>query len=569
MKKRKSKKGIRTSIKESYRSAPRVWNVFLNSSLVLIIWMALCLGIFVGQVNSMQKEDNLRCENAHEVLEKVESQCKRQVGNIYRERELLQDFWLFWNYDIESYMKERILQNSAQEELKSFPEYMNVFITENQDIYDKIYFVTKEKIYSLQARSEGGGGVYSYEVSEAQYMRECSDGQTGYPVSVNVQDIQDVKENVGKIVFLVKYDYIFGKLLASYDTYVMLEHGVSRKFWGNSWKRKESPDFLSYWTVYECGEHGNRIEIGFQSFDVFQKNWFIFLAVTAGIVFAAGAMFLWMHRLNRGNEEFLEEFINIIRLAKKGEFHRIKVGKRKNNYAMLAAEINDMLSKLDVHIKKEYILKSMQQNAEMKAMLYQINPHFLYNTLEIIKAQANIQGNITVSDALFDLGSMYRMLVKLGDTITLRQEIELLTHYLNILELGNQENFYYEIDVDEEIMNLDTVKFWMQPLAENYFVHGYDKEREYNLFSVQGQKQDGGYQILIMDNGSGMKAKDIEKLNMELSQQTGIPRNKIGIRNVCQRLRYFYRDRMTFQVSQNDPRGLCIEIFIEKHWREG
>lgn len=126
---------------------------------------------------------------------------------------------------------------------------------------------------------------------------------------------------------------------------------------------------------------------------------------------------------------------------------------------MLALEINDMLSKLDVHIKKEYILKGMQQDAEMKAMLYQINPHFLYNTLEIIKAQANIQGNVTVSDALFDLGSMYRMLVKLGDTITLRQEIELLSHYLNILELRNQENFYYEIDVDEEMMELATVKF--------------------------------------------------------------------------------------------------------------
>ena len=208
---------------------------------------------------------------------------------------------------------------------------------------------------------------------------------------------------------------------------------------------------------------------------------------------------------------------------------------------MLADEINDMIENLDILIKKEYLLKINQQQIEMKAMLYQINPHFLYNTLEVIRAQSNIQGNVEVSDALFDLGSMYRMLSKLNDTIPLRQEIDLLRHYLNILELGNQDNFYYEIDVDSELMELDTVKFWMQPLAENYFVHGYDREKEYNLFSVQGQLQDGIYQILIMDNGIGMEESEIEKLNQELAHQEGLPKENIGVRNVCQRLKYFYR----------------------------
>ena len=299
------------------------------------------------------------------------------------------------------------------------------------------------------------------------------------------------------------------------------------------------------------------------------KNWLMFLAAAGAVLFAAGMILIWVQRRIKSNEVFLAEVIRVTRLAKEGEFQRIEVGKRKGNYAMLAEEINDMIQKLDLHIKKEYVLKIMQQNAEMKAMLYQINPHFLYNTLEIIRAQAIMQGNFTVSDALFDLGSMYRMLVKLGDTVSFGQEIALLTHYLNILELGNQDNFYFEIDMEEELLELETVKFWMQPLAENFFVHGYDKAKEYNLFSVQGQKVDQGYQILIMDNGSGMKQEELRSLNARLQQQTGIPRDKLGIGNVCQRLRYFYRNKMKFEISQNEPRGLRIEILIEKDWDGG
>lgn len=233
---------------------------------------------------------------------------------------------------------------------------------------------------------------------------------------------------------------------------------------------------------------------------------------------------------------------------------------------MLAGEINDMISKLDLLIKKEYLLKISQQKTQMQAMLYQINPHFLYNTLEIIRAQANIQGNVALSDALFDLGNMYRMLSKLGDVIPMRQEVALLKHYLNILELGNPENFYYEIDLDEETMELDTVKFWLQPLAENYFVHGYDRNREYNLFSVQGQKKEDGYQLLIMDNGSGMQEEELAELNEKLKQAQGLPKENIGIQNVCQRLKYFYCGQMTFQIIKNHPKGLCIKIFIREDW---
>lgn len=569
MDKRKDNPTLRKLVKKRYHLAPHIWYSFLNVLVSVFILGILCLGLFVWLTGEMRTEDTQRCESVHERIQEVEDECNAQIRNIYKDTKLLSDFWLFWNHTMADYMEQRIRQNDIHENTESFPEYMNIFITEHQNVFCKIYFVTGSAVYALSARPEGGGGVYSYNIPYNLYIEETQNHSSGYPISVNIQDINDKKTNQGLMVFLVNYDYLFEGLKTPYNHYVMLNHGNVARFWGDESKKEESPDFLSYWSVYECDIHSNRIEIGFGAFDVFLKNWPFFAAAAGAVLFIACMMENWIWQMAKSNAKFLDAFIHSIQLAQKGQFQQIDVRERSDNYAMLAKEINDMTRNLDLLIKKEYLLKISQQQTEMKAMLYQINPHFLYNTLEIIRAQANIAGNIKVSDALFDLGSMYRMLSKLNDVIPMRQEISLLTHYLNILEIGNQENFYYDIDVAEEMMELDTVKFWMQPLAENYFVHGYDRTKEYNLFSVQGRKKENCYRIRIMDNGVGMDEKEIEQMNLRLKQEEGFPRENIGIRNVCQRLKYFYRNKMTFQILKNKPKGICIEICIDEDWKRG
>lgn len=566
MKKPKTKNPVIEFIKEKYYSAPHLWYSFLNIAVAAVVWSFICLGIFIWQTEDMKEKDLAGCERAHERLQAIENQCNEQIRNIYKDQALLSDFWLFWNHTMPGYMEGRIGENDITDTIKSFPEYMNAFITENKDIFYKIYFVTAVDLYALSPQPEGGG-AYSYNIRYNQYMEEIQSDRTGYPVSINIQDINDMKRNRGMMVFLVNYDYLFDGLKTPYNDYVMLGHGNIVKFWGDEAKKKESPGLWAFLSNYECRRHGNRIEIGFQGMDVIRKNLGSFLAVSCVVLIVTGMMLNWIWQMAKSNARFLNAFILSIQYAKKGNFQKIEVGDRKDNYAMLARELNDMIDNLDLMIKKEYLLKISQQKTEMKAMLYQINPHFLYNTLEIIRAQANMQGDVKVSDALFDLGSMYRMLSKLSDTISFRQEIEILTHYLNILEIGNQENFYYNIDVEEELLDLETVKFWMQPLAENYFVHGYDRTKEYNLFSVQGQKENGIYRILIMDNGTGMGEEEIRRRNLELEGLEGLPRENIGIRNVYQRLKYFYRNKMSFRISKNKPKGLCFEICIEQDWK--
>lgn len=562
MRENKSKKRAIKAFRKKGQPDSNFWYETLVLAVLAFIWLLLCIGIFVWQMYQMRDKAFTEFETFHKTLLRVESQCSEQVKEVYNDPGLLQDFWLFWNNSIEGYMENR-LDVMAETEIP-FPEYMNIFITENQELCSKIYFMTSKAVYSLQMQSGGGGGVYAYNVSYSQYMEECQKGTVGYPIYINVQDIEDRKINVGRIVFLCDYGYLFGNWESISGDYMVLEKGSIQKAFGKALDEIETMDSWIYREFYECKEHHNSIQIGFRIRTILKKSSPYFLVVTCFV-----GMLIWMmqgqiRQMKRSNEDFLDRFIHTIRLAKEGNFSPVELGERKDTYAMLANEINEMIVNLDLHIKEEYLLKIKQQETEMKALLYQINPHFLYNTLEIIRSQASIQRDEGVADALFDLGSMYRLLVKLGNVITLKQEISLLTHYLNIMETGHQDNFYYEVDVEESLMKMETVKFWLQPLAENYFVHGYDSTREWNLFMVQGYLEDEGIRLRISDNGKGMEKEALTELNRELNQQKEMKKDHIGLKNIYMRLRYFYRENISIKVRANEPRGFCVDILIKR-----
>lgn len=567
MKNSKREKKPQEAFKIEGQTSTRFWYGTLTMVVLTLIWILFSVGIFVWQMYQMKERAAQEFENSHKTLLRVESQCNEQVKEIYNEPGLLRDFWLFWNHSIDGYMAKRLDEATATVET-SFPEYMNKFITEYQDICQKIYFVTANAVYSLQMQPNGGGGAYSYNVSYSQYMEECQRGTVGYPIYVNVQDIEDRKINVGRMVFLCDYEYLFGNLEDAPGDYMVLEKGNIQKTFGESPEDIETMSSWIYREFYECKDHQNKIQMGFRIGTILRKSFPYFMTVTCFAGLVAWLMQGQIRRMKRSNEEFLDRFIHTIRLAKEGNFSLVELGERKDTYAMLANEINEMIANLDLHIKEEYLLKIKQQETEMKALLYQINPHFLYNTLEIIRAQASIQRDEGVADALFDLGSMYRLLVKLGNVITLKQELSLLTHYLNIMEIGHKDNFYYEVDVDEGLMELETVKFWLQPLAENYFVHGYDSEREWNLFMVQGRREADGIRLRVSDNGKGMGEEALQELNRELDQQKEAPKSHIGLKNVCMRLRYFYRGNISIKVCANEPRGFQIDILIKEENKE-
>lgn len=135
--------------------------------------------------------------------------------------------------------------------------------------------------------------------------------------------------------------------------------------------------------------------------------------------------------------------------------------------------------KLKGHIETEYILKLKEQEVQMRALQHQINPHFLYNSLEMLQSKALVHGDRDMADAISMLGSLYRIRVRKSDSITLREEFNSLEMYLKIMALRFGDCFVYRIEMEDKIGGIPTVNFWMQPLAEN-FLH-MDSIRKMNI----------------------------------------------------------------------------------------
>jgi sensor histidine kinase YesM len=112
---------------------------------------------------------------------------------------------------------------------------------------------------------------------------------------------------------------------------------------------------------------------------------------------------------------------------------------------------------------------------------------------------------------------------------------------------------------------MKTVKFWMQPIAENFFLHGFDNESEYNLFVLLAHESDDRYIIEMTNNGAKIEEARLEEINQSLlDEESDIPGTSIGIKNVNARLKYFYGNNFSMSLCNNDEAGIVVRIQILK-----
>ncbi|GAB6926586.1 hypothetical protein JCM10914A_05690 [Paenibacillus sp. JCM 10914] len=267
----------------------------------------------------------------------------------------------------------------------------------------------------------------------------------------------------------------------------------------------------------------------------------------------------------RDDALFLRRIIQSIGRVKQANFTPNRHARyRKNEYGMIARELDDMIQQLDKHIRNEYLFKIKQQETEMKALQNQINPHFLYNTLEVIRSTALVNQDPDTADAIATLGALYRDIVKKENIITLGSELDLLKKYLEIMEFKHSGRFYYQIDVEPALLMIPTVKFWMQPLAENFFIHGFKTAHEFNLYVVNGYETEDRFVLEFLDNGHGIAEERLTAVRSTLTSDDDTSSNSIGLRNVYTRLHFFYGNDCSIDIAHNEQAGVKISVHLSK-----
>lgn len=244
---------------------------------------------------------------------------------------------------------------------------------------------------------------------------------------------------------------------------------------------------------------------------------------------------------------------------------RLEVNPRGDELDMIAGNFNDMCRDLETYIQKSYLAEIERRNAELQALQSQINPHFLYNTLEAIRMKAICNGDREVGKMLYSMSVLFRSQLKEADVITLGQELDYCKQYLELFEYRYQGSFTSKVACAPELLPLPVIKFVLQPILENYFIHGIRRDRKDNEIAVTAEKKGDALFLYVTDNGMGMTAEELLEKNRELEEnryeaETG---KSIGIANVNRRIRAVYGDAYGVHMEAVPTGGVRVVLKIQ------
>ena len=556
-----------------------VFTLFMGLLLSLLTTLFL-LQQWIEQAQNQAADTFSRVESKlQNESERIESYLQR----VYSNHGLAADVRYFLGNSAEGYLTQRLQNSRYDQPLVSFPEDMKAFLaTSGQENILQVSLHTEERGSVVRFTGTGASSFLFQVPNSDEIFQETI--QKGFVIRKQLLDENQISRQLGEFRFLVSSEWLFsseqkfrwiesGAVSRAEEVYFIDKAGhIGKELFLKAASSDRSRGFIplgklnrAFYVSYPSNTYDYQyISMVDISMLLRQKAGMLFLVYLVFLAAMASILLLVAYNL-REDAGFLQRIIYSIQRVKSANFTPVRPTRyRKNEYGMIARELDDMTHQLNNHIRMEYRLKLKQRETEMKALQHQINPHFLYNTLEIIRSFALAGRSADTAEAVAPLGSLYREIVKSEDVITLGSELALLDKYLKIMEFKYPDKFYYQVNVDENLLELTTVKFWMQPLAENFFVHGFQSDQEFNLLVVNGFEQAGSYILEIVDNGTFIPEARLAEIrrSMYLDEDSG--GEGIGLRNVYTRLNFFYGQGFAMQIENNVEAGVKITLTIAK-----
>lgn len=263
----------------------------------------------------------------------------------------------------------------------------------------------------------------------------------------------------------------------------------------------------------------------------------------------------------------------------RGDFDRAKlvmptIKSDNHEVGYLVKVFDQTIHRLNRLIKIEYEANIRRKDAEYKALLLQINPHFMNNTLEIIGGLAAQGMNKEVMNVTVYLGRMMRYsLDTSSDVVTLGEEINYIRNFTDILKVRYEDNISIEVKEDPDTRSHPIIRFVVQPLVENAVKYSFI-ENTHAVIKIETQKADNRIYISVEDNGVGISEEMITELmhsykNNELNEVLASKGSSIGLKNVLGRLKLYYGQDFSFKIQSKAREGtkvtLCIRLKGDIH----
>lgn len=285
------------------------------------------------------------------------------------------------------------------------------------------------------------------------------------------------------------------------------------------------------------------------------RNYFLIISAMTMLILSALSLFMAIDII-----EPIKRLADGMRRMKKSKVHDAIIVDRKDELGYLGESFNDMSQEIDILVNQVYKEQLTRKEAELKTLQAQINPHFLFNTLESINWMARLNEVPEISDMVTALSSLMEAGIgKGGPMVLLREELDFVDAYILIMKNRYGDRLVFTKDVDRSVLRIKVPKLMLQPILENAIYHGIDKNRRTGEIHLAMYQKDEVIWIEITDNGKGMDQASVKALNAKLQEvddsyldQKVDHQFGIGLMNVNRRLKLFFGEDYGVQVESQE-----------------
>lgn len=552
--------------------------IFLNNTVIVIFLIGALDIYFIKDLARNTKETNYYisekiARDVNDELKKIYDYSMQLVKELYSEHFLINDVIDFLNMDTVSYLKQKMDMIYESDSFyyrgiekftsKSFFENENLkeigfvsFTRNEESLFNRLNQINVKELQNNRFYKDGKILKLMCDKETISFVQEIRD-----PLNLQIIGLMILTYDLNYLKYIDnKYDGKSNILILDNQNYVIYDsRGVLDYIPFDNYKK-----FMKDGNYYidSTGSDGYLKIISIVKPQEIEKILDSILAlVLVGsilLIVSQGINYFRLKILSDRTDNILEAMDKVkngkldVEIALTGEDDEI-------NY--IAESFNEMCKELKKYIDKSYKAEIERKKSEMKALQSQINPHFLYNTLESIRMKSICNGDKEVGRMLYILSVLFRNQLKDKNIISLESELDYCRKYIEIFKFRYYDSFQFFIEYDEELLNNQIIKFTLQPLVENYFVHGIRLEDTDNVLKIKVSREEDDVVIKIIDNGKGIDDVKLNYLNNSLKNRS-YEGSSIGIFNVHERIIIEYGENygLSFIKTKDKENVVIVRI---------
>lgn len=259
----------------------------------------------------------------------------------------------------------------------------------------------------------------------------------------------------------------------------------------------------------------------------------------------------------------IQELSEVTRRISQGDFTARAEVETEDEVEALADSINSMTESIEGFVHKIKEDEGKMRRADLRLLQEQINPHFLYNTLDTIVWLIEGNDSDKAVNMVVSLSEFFRLVLSKGkEYITIQEEELHIKSYLKIQQVRYRDILEYEIRIDPRLYRYKILKLTLQPLVENSLYHGIKYKRAKGIITVTGEMEEGRIRLRVEDNGVGMEQEELENLQAEIMKPCKDTGKGFGLANVNERIRMNFGSEYGMTIRSEAGKGTVVDILI-------